>query len=152
MDWMNWRACLTGAAAVVLPMVSASAAQPVPRQEGGAPSPVAKTEPTARLDLRVLYLGDGEGERAGEFVTFLRSRCKAVRAGDRERVMAADLDGIDVVVIDGDPTLHAQRVSARREVKPLDFELFVGVPTVLVGWVGLSIGSHWKLKTSLFYG
>jgi hypothetical protein len=85
-------------------------------------------------------------------VAFLTAHCQAVLVADREDVKEADLHGIDVVVIDGDPTLRAQRISARQEERMPEFDLLVGVPTVLVGWVGLSIGSHWKLKTSLFYG
>jgi len=105
-----------------------------------------------RVALRVLYAGDGDTERAREFVAFLSSRAGSVRAVMRETVTASDVNETDVVVVDGDPEAYVARLDSSAPPRPPAFDLLNGIPTVLVGWVGLTTGSHWRLKTSLFLG
>lgn len=113
---------------------------------------LASGQERTRLPLRVLYAGDGDTERARDFVAFFAERALSVRVATRDALVRADLDAVDVVVIDGDAQVYAARIGTPAPPTPPPFEFLAGVPTVLVAWVGLTTGSHWKLKTSLFLG
>jgi predicted glycosyltransferase len=95
-------------------------------------------------ELDVLYAGDAGEPRAEEFVQFLGKHVRSVRAVDRASMTARDLQGADVLIIDGDPN----RADAELPLSLHD----VRVPTVLIGGAGGKVADQFGLKLGWGFG
>ena len=99
-------------------------------------------EPVARLDLRVLYVGNAGTPRGQAFADFLRRHCKAVDVAAREGFDPARAKTADVVLLDwsqSDPrTKPIQSPLGKRE----DWDK----PTVLLGSAGHLLAGAWEVR------
>jgi hypothetical protein len=118
----------------------------------GAQTKASQTSaaPSAVLPLRVLYAGDGETEHARAFADFLERHTKGCKSVARDKVHCADLDGFDVVLVDGE--LYEKdslgNACGRREIAKMDVAALSKKPLVLVGAVGGLVSQQLELKTA----
>lgn len=139
---IDWSATLT---------VVAAAAIPDPKQtRADAPPP----RPDGKIDLRILYLGAGDGAtgraaakiaRGREMVDFLRTVFADVRAADRDHFVRGSERDADVVLLDWSQS-EIELAQLEKLESPIGPRESWNRPLVLLGSAGLLLGVPWRLK------
>jgi hypothetical protein len=94
-----------------------------------------------RLALRVLYVGESKGPRAGLFAAFLKQHFENVTVADRRGFDPAGAKDAEVVLLD-----WSQSDSALAQTPaPLGKREAWSKPTVLLNSAGLLIAGHWQV-------
>lgn len=99
---------------------------------------------TAKLSL--LYVGEPGTVREKSFVDFLEQKFASVRTASLADIGSLELSGIDVTVIDGEPT--AGTVGPPERIVPQDLP----TATVLIGGVGGKVADAMGLKLGWSFG
>jgi hypothetical protein len=104
------------------------------------------SEPSRALDqLKVLYVGERDSERARHFQGFLKHNVGRIDVTSRDSFKPSEADEFDVVLLD-----WGQSDSARDDRKsgrsPLGERDDWEKPTVLLGSAGLNLAVVWKVR------
>ncbi len=106
----------------------------------GRPTVCPAADSTAKINLRIYYVGRPGSDREKDFGACLGQHFVKVSGGDLSRFDEAQARDFDVVILDYDgPTAEAPRPKLGADYKH---------PTVTVGILGGQLGREWKLKTA----
>jgi hypothetical protein len=94
-------------------------------------------------DLRVLYLGKPDTDRANEFRDFLEPNVRVISVADRDQFKPGDADGFDVVLLDWPQTGVGLDTL---QLNPLGKRSQWHKPTVLLGSAGLLTAVSWQVR------
>lgn len=107
-----------------------------------------------KLPLRIVYAGNLGTPYTAAWERFLGEHTAAVKVVSAGAVRRADLEGFDVLVVDGEIQTRDEKgdEQLKSEKVPLGLDELQGFPVVLVGGQGGVFADALRLKTSWHHG
>jgi len=107
-----------------------------------------------KLPLRIVYAGNPGTPYTAAWERFLGEHTEAVKVVAASAVRRADLEGFDVLVVDGEIQTRDEKgdEQLKSEKVPLGLDELQGFPVVLVGGQGGVFADALRLKTSWHHG
>jgi hypothetical protein len=101
-----------------------------------------------RLPLSILYAGNPGTPYSAAWEGFLREHATKVKFVGGSALKRADLEGFDLLVIDGEVEVKGEQLSLKSEKVKLVLDELQGFPVVLMGGQGGFVSDDMNLKTS----
>jgi len=112
-------------------------------------SVLALQQPAAEtLPFSVLYAGNPGTPYSAAWEKFLGEHATKVKFVGGSALKRADLEGFDLLVIDGEVTVKGAELQLKSEKVKLVLDELQGFPVVLMGGQGGFVSDDMKLKTS----
>jgi hypothetical protein len=110
--------------------------------------------PAEKLPLKVVYAGNADTPYSKAWTEFLAAHTADARFVAAKALTRADLEGRDVLLIDGEVelTMSGDHPHLNIETLQLSLDDVQGVPVVLMGGQGGGFADAMKLKTSWRHG
>lgn len=107
-----------------------------------------------KLPLRILYAGNAGTPYTAAWERFLAEHTAAVKVVSGSALQRTDLDGFDVLVVDGEVDARDEKGEPKLKSEKIDLALdeLQGFPVVLVGGQGGVFSDALRLKTSWRHG
>jgi hypothetical protein len=110
---------------------------------------LALQQPAAeKLPLQVLYAGNPGTPYSAAWEKFLGEHTARVKFVAGSALKRADLEGFDLLVIDGEVTVKGAELQLKSEKVKLVLDELQGFPVVLMGGQGGFVSDDMNLKTS----
>jgi len=101
-----------------------------------------------KLPFSVLYAGNPGTPYSAAWEKFLGEHATKVKFVGGSALKRADLEGFDLLVIDGEVTVKGAELQLKSEKVKLVLDELQGFPVVLMGGQGGFVSDDMKLKTS----
>lgn len=111
-------------------------------------------DPVEKLPLRIVYAGNAGTPYTAAWERFLGEHAASVKVISGGALRRSDLDGFDLLVVDGEVETHDEKgeVRLKSESIRLGLDELQGFPVVLVGGQGGVFSDALRLKTSWHHG
>lgn len=109
---------------------------------------LAQQPAAEKLPFSVLYAGNPGTPYSAAWEKFLGEHASKVKFVGGSALVRADLEGFDLLVIDGEVTVKGAELQLKSEKVKLVLDELQGFPVVLMGGQGGFVSDDMKLKTS----